>query len=221
MGNEKQSAAIISQVNMNALQLGYDFEHRALYLFGPIDNISAYRFVAGFKWLDRTRGPIHVLLSSPGGDHDSGVAIYETMRTANNPIVVEGMGMIASAAVPVLLAGTVRLLNPDSRIMIHNSSYEMDGNVSTPVVKALSKDAETTNKWYHKLIVGRTGVKLKDVEKWCADETFFSAQEAINLGFADRILDLRPLPKTYEEGLKEVQDALSTKKPKKAKRSKV
>lgn len=210
MSNRKQDAAVVSQVNMNALQLGYDFEHRALYLFGVIDNMSAYRFVAGFKWLDRTPGAIHILLASPGGDNDAGVAIFETMRTANNPTIVEGMGMIASAAVPVLLAGTIRFLNPDSRIMIHNSSYEVDGNVTTPLVTAMSRDAEVTNKWYHNLIGERTGAKLKEVEKWCADEMSFNAQEAVELGFADKILEPRPWPDSYEEALKEIQSFVVT-----------
>lgn len=205
MAYQKHDAAIVSQVNMNALQLGYDFEHRALYMFGEIDNMTAYRFVAGFKWLDRTAGPIHILLSSPGGNNDAGVAIFETMRTANNPTIVEGMGMVASAAVPILLAGTIRFLNPDTRVMIHNSSYHLDGSVSSPEVAAIQRDAEVTNKWYHNLIAERTGAKLRDVANWCAEETFFEAYEAVKLGFADKVLEARPWPKTYEEGLAEIQ----------------
>lgn len=219
MAHEKHEAAVISQVNMNALQLGYDFEHRALYLFGPLDSVAAYRFIAGFKWLDRTQGPIHIMLCSPGGEDSAGVAIFETIRTANNPTVIEGMGMIASAAVPALLAGTVRFLNPDTRVMIHDSSYEVDGNITTPIVTALSKDAEATNKWYHNLIAERTGAKLREVERWCAEETAFDAKEAVKLGFADKVLDVRPWPKSYEEGLAEIQQA-SAPPPKKRRKGK-
>jgi ATP-dependent Clp protease protease subunit len=212
----KDDAAVISQVNMNALQLGYDLEHRALYLFGEIDNHSAYRFIAGFKWLDRTAGPIHVILSSPGGNNDAGVAIFEAIRTANNPTIIEGTGMVASAAVPALLAGTIRFLNPDTRVMIHNSSYVLDGNVSTPDVAVIQRDAEVTNKWYHKLIAERTGSKIREVQKWCADEMTFKAGEAVAYGFADKVLEARPWPKTYEEGLKEIQGYIVTpRKPRK------
>jgi ATP-dependent protease ClpP protease subunit len=166
------------------MQLGYDFENRALFLFGEIDAGTAYRFIAGFKWLDRTPGPIHVLLSSPGGGTDSGIAIYETIRTANNPTIVEGLGIVASAAVPVLLAGTVRFLNPSTRVMIHNISFEIDGTLSTPEAKYISMSAEHFNQWYHGLIAERTGAKPKDIEKWCSGETSFAAEEAVKLGFS-------------------------------------
>jgi len=220
MAHTKHDAAIVSQVNLNALQLGYDFEHRALYLFGPIDSMSAYRFIAGFKWLDRTEGPIHVLLSSPGGDNDAGVAIFETMRTANNPTIVEGMGMIASAAVPVLLAGTIRFLNPDSRIMIHNSSYHLDGSITSPEVAAIQRDAEITNKWYHKLIVERTGAKMKEVQEWCANEMSFKASEAVAQGFADKVLEPRAWPANYEAGLKEIEQYVVKPRKRRAKTGK-
>jgi ATP-dependent Clp protease, protease subunit len=210
MTHKKQIAAVVSQVNLNAMQLGYDFENRALFLFGEIDATTAYRFIAGFKWLDRTPGAIHILLSSPGGSTDSGIAIYETMRTANNPTIVEGMGIVASAAVPILLAGTVRFLNPSTRVMIHNISFEIDGTLSTPEATSISESAEHFNEWYHGLIAARTGAKPKDVEKWCSGETSFAADEAVKLGFADKVLPFKPFPKSYEEGLKLVKPYLAS-----------
>lgn len=201
----QQEALAISQAALNALALGYDFEHRAIYLFGPIDKMAAYRFIAGFKWMDRTEGPIHILLSSEGGDSDAGLAIYECLRTANNPTLIEGMGTIASAAVPILLAGTVRFLNPETSIMVHNLSYEIDGLVSTPVVHSLSRDAENMNKRYHEIIAERTGKSIKDVEKWCQDETTFTSAEALKQGFCDKVLDQRALPRTFDDGIAEIQ----------------
>lgn len=203
--NQMQQNLAISQAALNSLALGYDFEHRAIFLFGPIDKMAAYRFIAGFKFMDRYEGPIHVLLSSEGGDTEAGFAIYECLRTANNPVVIEAMGIVASAAVPILLAGTVRFLNPETSVMVHNMSYEIEGMVSTPVVHSLSRDAEKINQRYHEIISGRTGKAMKDVKKWCDEETTFSCADAIKHGFADKVLDQRALPRSFEDGMAEVR----------------
>jgi len=232
--NNTQTLMVMSQANLNALSLGYDFEHRAIYLFGPIDKMAAYRFIAGFKWMDRTPGPIHILLNSEGGDTDAGMALYECLRTANNPTIIEGMGIIASAAVPVLLAGTVRFLNPETKVMIHNVSWDIDGQVNTPVIHSLSKYSEESNKRYHQIIAERTGKSVTDIAKWCDDETYFTCGEAIQLGFADKVLDQRAFPKNFNDAMEEINGKEPTilkseggepeptpaKKPKKGKKAK-
>jgi ATP-dependent Clp protease protease subunit len=206
-GNQAQAALVISQAALNALSLGYDFEHRAIYLFGPIDKMTAYRFIAGFKWLDRTPGPIHILLNSEGGDAEGGMAIYECLRTANNPTMIEAMGIVASAAVPILVAGTVRFLNPETKVMIHEVTWYGDGAFSTPVIHSLSKETEKMNRRYHEILAERTGKSVKDIEKWCADETYMDCAEAIKFGFADKVLDQRAYPKSFEAGMAEVNGA--------------
>lgn len=227
-GNRSHEALTMSQANLNALALGYDFQHRAIYLFGPIDKMAAYRFIAGFKWMDRTPGPIHVLLNSEGGDTDAGFALYECLRTANNPTVIEAMGIVASAAVPIFLAGTVRFLNPETKVMVHNMSWGIVGDVSTPVIHSLSKMSEDFNKRYHEIIAERTGKSISDVAKWCDDETCFTTADAIRLGFADKVLNQRALPKSFEDAMEEINgrppdvvegpDAEEVQKPKKPKK---
>ena len=155
----------ISQALLNALALGYDFENRAIYLFGEINDVTAYRFVAGFKWLDRTPGPIHIIMNSGGGEVHAGLAIYDAIRTAENPTIIEGGGIIASAAVPILLAGTARFLNPESYVMVHNSSWDIDTTLSTPVLKSIAEINERLNERYIKMIADRTGKSVKDVTK--------------------------------------------------------
>jgi ATP-dependent Clp protease protease subunit len=199
-----QELLTMSQANLNALSLGYDFEHRAIYLFGPIDKMAAYRFIAGFKWLDRTPGPIHILLNSEGGDVDAGFSIFDCLRTANNPTIIEGMGMVASAAVPILLAGTVRFLNPETKVMIHNVSWDIEGGLSTPIIRSISDQAEEINNRYNEIVAERTGKSMKDVAKWCDEETCFTCAEAISLGFADRVLEQRAYPKNFNDGMEEV-----------------
>lgn len=207
--NPQHDLLATTQAALNALSLGYDFEHRAIYLFGPIDKMAAYRFIAGFKTMDRTKGPIHILVSSEGGDTDAGRAIYETIRTAENPTIVEGLGVVASAAVPILQAGTARFLNPHTTVMIHNVSFEIDGGIGTPVVKFLAKEADELNQWYYNVMAERTGRSVKDIERWCEEETAFPAEEAVKHGFADRVLAPRPLPKNFNSAMEELEGSLA------------
>jgi ATP-dependent Clp protease, protease subunit len=202
--------ALAAQMLMNGMALGVDVEHRCIYFMGPIDHQATYRFIAGFKWLDRSPGPIHIILCSEGGMTDQGFAIYDTIRTANNPTVIEGLGIIASAAVPVLLAGTCRFLNPESKVMIHNMSYEVEGTLNSAIVQAMSKETERHNKRYYEILAERTGKSVKDVEKWCQDETTFIANDAIKLGFADKVLETRPLPANFQAGMAEVEELMET-----------
>lgn len=205
MGMEEQ--LIDSQTLLNQLSLGCDMANRAVYLIGEINQMSAYRFISAFKTLDRDPGPITIHLLSEGGNVESGFAIYDTIRTANNPTMIEVMGMAASAAVPILLACTIRWLNPEAKIMIHEMSYEIDGTVGSTIVSALAKEADLVNKRYREIIAGRTGKSMKDVERWCKEETTFSAEEAIKLGFADKLVEVREFPKSFDDGLSEVKAA--------------
>lgn len=199
-----QTVGMLTQTNFAALNLGYDIENRVIYIFGPIDRMAAYRFIAGFKWLDRSEGPIHVIICSEGGDVDSGIAMYECIRTAKNPTLIEATGTVASAAVMVLLAGTVRLLNPETTVMIHNISFEIEGQISSPVVHALSKSAQVGNERTYQIYAERTGRSIDDIRKWCDSETTFSAEEAVKFGFADKIADQRAFPKSFEDGVAEL-----------------
>jgi hypothetical protein len=46
---------------------------------------------------------------------------------------------------------------------------------------------------------------MKDIKKWCDEETTFSCADAIKYGFADKVLDQRALPKSFEDGMAEVR----------------
>ncbi len=200
-----QETMVISQAALNALSLGYDFEHRTIYIFGGIDQMAAYRFVTGFKWMDRFQGAIHIILNSGGGSVEDSFAMYDTIRTAENPVIVEGLGMIASAAVPILQAGTIRILNPEATVMIHDVSYDIEGRLSSPVVGALAKEAQEINQRYYEILANRSGQSIKDVKEWCREETSFGATEAVEKGFADEVLPVRVLPRTANEAMREIQ----------------
>lgn len=193
-------------VMANAMMIGCDADQRVIFLNGEIDEGSAYRFTVAFKLLDRTPGPIHVILNSVGGSIWDGLAIYDCIRCAQNPVAVEGIGVIASAAVPVLLAGAVRFLNPSAKVMIHNGSWGGE-HMTTPVFLSMAREMEAMNKRYVEIIAQRTGMSVKDVEAACAAETWYEANEAMARGFADRVLVPRTQPRNFDAGMEELREA--------------
>lgn len=197
-----------AQQLMAALSLGCDVENRCIFLMGTIDEESAYRFLIAFKTLDRTPGPIHLILCTSGGSIYEGLAIYDAIRCAQNPTMVEGMGLVASAGVPILLAGGIRFLNPETKVMVHHGSFGNDGGFTTPVLYSVAKEAEALNNRYVEIIAQRTGRSVKDIKQACVEERHFTAEEAVDMGLADRVTQPRPIPANYDEGFKEIRAAV-------------
>jgi ATP-dependent protease ClpP protease subunit len=102
--------------------------------------------------------------------------------------------------------------------MIHNISFNIEGTLSTPEATSISESAEHFNEWYHGLIAERTGAKPKDIEKWCSGETSFAAEEAVKLGFADKVLTAKPFPTSYAAALKEIKSYIAPPKQRKARK---
>jgi ATP-dependent Clp protease protease subunit len=130
--------------------------------------------------------PVEVQINSPGGDMFEGIAIFNVLREHGQEITVKVMGMAASAASVVAMAGDKVEIGAASFIMIHNCWVLAIGN---------RHDMSDTAEWLspfdtamRDVYVQRTGQKAEDVAKWMDDETFMSGSQAIERGFADELL---------------------------------
>lgn len=171
------------------LNLGVDPIDRTLYLFDEIGDESAYRFVVSLHLLDKTPGDITVYLNSGGGAETSGYVIYDAMRLCKNNIRVIGTGCIQSMAAVIFQGGDLRLLTPESRFMIHNGQLDMGGeSVDADKLLSISNEVAFGHKRYASILAERSNQPLKWVKDACAKETYFSAQDCIDFGFADGIV---------------------------------
>jgi len=125
---------------------------------------------------------IEVTIMSPGGSVVEGLAIYDALRAAGKEIKTLAMGQAASIASIIFMAGDVREVADNAEIMIHNAMVCAGGNKHE-----LSGIIDTLENIDQKLIdiyTDRSGMTAEDVTELLDKETFMSADEAVNKGFA-------------------------------------
>ena len=96
--------------------------NRELELCGPIDAESAAILIRNLLYLQRADAvaPIKMFINSPGGEVQSGLALYDVMQTLSCPVTTICLGMAASMAALVFVSGARREMLPHSRVMIHD-----------------------------------------------------------------------------------------------------
>lgn len=182
---------------MTSMSGGIDVDTRTIYLVGEVDNNMLHRFVAAFEVLDSTSGPIRILLSTPGGSEPDGYAIYDMLKLARNAVVIEGYGAVQSIGSLILQAADLRLLSPECRVMVHNGSVEFGQALNTDTLVAIGKEVERNNKRYIDALSVKSSLSVSKIKELVDEETYMSAAEAVQYGFADGILareDHAPAP---------------------------
>jgi ATP-dependent Clp endopeptidase proteolytic subunit ClpP len=167
-----------------------------LRLYDPIDSwggdwgISAKEFVAVLDGLPDDTTEIKLLINSPGGHVWEGLAILNALRShpAKVTAVVEG---IAASAASFIAAGADELhVMPNAELMIHRAWGGCIGNAQDMQKMAADLDHEDRN--LASIYAAKAGGEVDDWLTCMSEETFFSAEEAVTAGLADRVL---PTPK--------------------------
>lgn len=130
---------------------------------------------------------INLRINSPGGSVFGARAIETALREHSARVVVHIDGLAASAATFIAMAGDEVVMSPGAMFMIHNAWTATWGNAQdlTKTADLLTKIDSTLVDTYAK----RTGQKAEQVREWMAAETWFTAEEAVAHGFADRVAD--------------------------------
>ncbi len=130
---------------------------------------------------------ITVRLNSPGGDLFEGVAIYNVLKAAKKPINVVVDGLAASAASLIAMAGDKVTMGTGAMMMVHEAIAMTAGYANDHRKMAGTLDTVTASA--ADLYVEKTGMKKADVLALMAAETWMSAQECVDKGFANAISD--------------------------------
>ena len=131
-------------------------------------------------------GPVEVQINSPGGDMFEGIAIYNVLREHPYPVTIKVMGMAASAASIIAMAGDTVEIGAASFLMIHNCWVVAMGNRHE--MREVSDFLEPFDAAMADVYAARSGQDVSDVAKWMDAETFMSGSQAIERGFADALL---------------------------------
>ncbi len=171
---------------------------RQIILSGEINKDLAEKIVSQLLILeaDDDKKTIYMYIDSPGGDVDAGFAIFDMIRFIKAPVLLIGMGLIASAATLVLLAvpKEMRIGLPNSRYLIHQPMSGMQG-VATDI-EIHAKEMEKTRAILNKLIADETGTSLEQVTKDTERDYWLDAEEAVKYGLISKTVAKRAdLPK--------------------------
>lgn len=129
--------------------------------------------------------PVTVNINSPGGDMFEGIAIYNLLRQHPAAVTVNILGIAASAASVIAMAGDEIAVGTGALIMIHNAWGAVVGNrhdMTEAAAVFAEFDAALAD-----IYTARTGVRRGEIEKMLDAETFMRGAEAVQIGFADRV----------------------------------
>ena len=132
-------------------------------------------------------GPITVWINSPGGDCIAASQIYTMLKEYKNTVTVKIDGIAASAASVIAMAGDKILMSPTSLMMIHNPSMIAAGDHRdmAKAIEVLEEVKESIINAYQL----RTAQTRTVLSHMMDEETWMNAKKAIELKFADGMLE--------------------------------
>ena len=176
---------------------------RIVMLQGVVEDYSANLIVAQLLYLnsDNEDKPIKLFVNSPGGSVTAGLAIYDTMQFVKAPVHTYVMGQACSMGSFLAQAGEPgkRFVLPESRTMIHRVSSGTPGTSGSVHVQELQfedakrhyEESQKINKRLTELYVKHNTANkpYEELFETMKFDTFLTAQEAVENGFADTVVD--------------------------------
>ena len=148
------------------------------------EGVTARRVASALRTLGA--GPVTVNLNSPGGDMFEGLAIYNLLREHKGDVTVKVLGMAASAASIIAMAGDTVQIARAAFFMVHNSWVVAAGNRID--LREIADWLEPFDAAMADIYVARTGAELKAIAKLMDAESWIGGSAAIEQGFADELL---------------------------------
>ena len=136
--------------------------------------------------LPMDNSPVEVIINSPGGYVDAGSEIYTTLKDYAGEVTVKIVGMAASAASVVAMAGDKTLISPTAQMMIHNVSGGVRGDHNT--LRHEADVLENFNTSIANAYVLKSGKSHEELLNLMNNETYFTAQQALENGLVDEIM---------------------------------
>ena len=178
---------------------------RIVMLQGTVEDMSANLIVAQLLYLESQNAdkPIKLFINSPGGSVTSGLAIYDTMQFIKPAVHTYVIGQACSMGSFLSQAGEAgkRFVLPQSRTMIHRVSSGTRGTGGSIHVQELEmednirhlEEAKKINKRLTELYVkhNTAGKTYDEMAKTMKFDTFLDAEEAVEWGLADKVVENR------------------------------
>lgn len=169
-------------------------KERVIFVVGPIEDHMANLIVAQLLFLESENPDkdIHLYINSPGGSVTAGMAIYDTMQFIHSNVSTMCIGQAASMGAVLLAGGEKgkRFCLPHSRVMIHQPLGGFQGQATDIEIHA--KEILLIREKLNLVLSRHTGQPLEVIEKDTDRDNFMSAQDAVDYGLIDEVLEARP-----------------------------
>lgn len=167
---------------------------RTILLSGEINKDTADSTIKKLLLLeaDDSEKPIWLYINSPGGEVDSGFAIYDMIRFVKPVVNILGIGLVASAAALIFVSVPKerRFALSHSSYLIHQPLASMKGVASD--VEIYAEKLNKIKKEINKVIAEATGKTEDEVALHTDRDYWLTADEAIKYGLVSKVLEKRP-----------------------------
>ncbi|MGH9303011.1 MAG: ATP-dependent Clp protease proteolytic subunit [Acidimicrobiales bacterium] len=173
-------------------------KERIIFLGTQVDQASANLVCAELLLLEAEgqERDIYLYINSPGGSVTDGLAIYDTMQFVRCDVSTICLGLAASMGQFLLCAGTPgkRYALPHSRILMHQPSGQMQGQAADIAIQA--EQIVYLKRMMAERIAHHTGQSVERIETDSDRDRWFTAEEAREYGFIDKVIDRSSLKVT-------------------------
>jgi ATP-dependent protease ClpP protease subunit len=166
---------------------------RSIGIYDPIgadyytgEGVTAKRIAAALRAMGK--GPVVVNINSPGGDLFEGLAIYNLLRDHPGEVTVKVLGVAASAASIIAMAGDKVQIAKSAFFMVHNAWVAVVGNRND--LSELAKTLEGFDAAMAGIYSAKTGMSKQKVAALMDAESWIGGDDAIEHGFADELIEV-------------------------------
>lgn len=149
------------------------------------EGVTAKRIAAALRSIGN-ESPVTVNINSPGGDYFEGLAIYNVLRAHEGKVTVRILGVAASAASVIAMAGDTVQIGRAAFLMIHNAWIIAVGNRHD--LREAADWIEPFDKVAADIYAARTDMDVEEIEQMLDAESWIGGAEAVDKGFADEFL---------------------------------
>ena len=188
------SPTIIEERKLNVAQMDVFSRlmmDRIIFLGTQVDDYTANVIQAQLLYLDSSEPgkDVSIYINSPGGSVYAGLGIYDTMQYIQSDVSTICTGMAASMAAVLLVAGAKdkRFALKHSRVMIHQPMGGIQGQASD--IEITSREILKLKKELYTIISEHSGQPYDKVYQDSDRDYWMTAQEAVDYGMIDRVLE--------------------------------
>jgi hypothetical protein len=194
-----------------------DIENREIYLHAPLDNIeesnldyrSAVIFEKNLRYLNLiSLDPIFIHMHLPGGDWQDCLGMYDAIQNSKAKTIILAYARAESSSSVLLQSADIRILMPNTNVLIHYGSFTLDGEHSKAAASSIKWNEQECDKMvdiFTDRCMQSHIAKEKNWKRMMAKKHIVSqlankcdwiltAEEAVNYGFADGILGSKKYP---------------------------